>query len=178
MATAFAITGIHRSRLKHYRPSYQSELPPIYEDARLGRHSTHDANRCINPCNDDYMYVPSFIQNDRKGENTGTFVHDYEEIDADRLSQVSACKLGTLSKPSNPMLHGIMSNRMQVKSKPVDSGIETECVGNNEDKTEKLAKTAEVSTLRRASSVYQVHLSFLFILNTWTFSILSDRFFS
>ncbi|XP_045175874.2 uncharacterized protein LOC123536615 [Mercenaria mercenaria] len=160
MATAFAITGIHRSRLKYYRPSYQSELPPIYEDA-VQRHQFNYSNTV--PGNDDYMYVPNFMPNGRlyeQNERRGNFVHDYEEIDTVNPSQFTASRPGAHSKTANTsMLDGIMSNRFQLKNKNLDSNLQNSCDSANVGNADELTKTGEkpASSLRRSSTVYQGH---------------------
>ena len=158
MATTFAITGIHRSRLKHYRPSYQSDLPPIYEDAVQRQHFPASYSM---PDNDDYIYLPSYMPSGRYYKQHEKRVHDYEEINAETLSRVNALPSTSLIKTSKTsMLDGIMSNRFQLKSTSLDKDTESDCDNKAVLQTDENTKNgAHKCPLRRKSTVYQVNIT-------------------
>lgn len=114
MATAFAITGIHRSRLKHYRPTYHSELPPIYEDpTTLLRHELAGA------AGREYIHSS---RHGKLGNGNVGFVHDYEEIDTVHMNDNKEIRpIANPSETSVSMLNGLMKSISRFKSNGIKS---------------------------------------------------------
>lgn len=95
MAT-FAVTGFQRPRRKYYRPSYQCELEPIYEDPSAFNCQRTNTSR-------DRARIHDNVRN-------GTLVHNYEEIDATQINALRCNRpVASPSKTSTDMLNGMMS---------------------------------------------------------------------
>ena len=116
MATTFAVTGFQRQRRKYYRPSYYSDLDPIYEDpAAYNRQLS-----CIRICG-----------------SRSDFHNDYEDINAANLRDVKTNRpLSNSPRSSSAMLNGMMNN-MSSRPRPTRKSSSNNNNKNNNNKRNK-----------------------------------------
>lgn len=133
MATAFAVTGIQRARLKNYRPSYHCELEPIYEDPAAFRKQQERRNSNI-------AIVKNCVQN-------SGIVHNYEEIDHARVSDVRLSHPNSRqSRTSTAMLNGMIMNLKTQRHRPVRTYTDPYPVHDDDD-DEKVSYPASESAI-------------------------------
>lgn len=159
MAT-FVVTGYNRTRSKCYRPSYTSDLAPIYED-RIQQNPEVIHKEYVST-----VFQPDFFQRDgpyagspsnARDNNTSTDSYMMKPVRQYRKNPYSSQTCGS-------MLNGIMTNRFQTKrnvaSNRTDNHNRTKdidkqtSINNNNNDTEDNSNQGE--GLTRKTSLYQV----------------------
>ncbi|WAR02006.1 hypothetical protein MAR_008564 [Mya arenaria] len=107
MSTTFAITGYRRHSLKHYRPSYYSELAPIYEDVPV-QPLPAKSSRKFNLLSDLSGYSQEIKVYCSKNDS----YHNYATVDVNGMDG----KVANPSPVSASMMDGLMKSRFQKKS--------------------------------------------------------------